>query len=145
MSKEEDEQYEDENNEHEQEEQYEDESYENGGDNNRENNREDIEEVEENENNEQNFERLNNGKEMNDKIKKNNNYYQLQKENEIELGCIKEEKKINQLNIIKDDYIEIHGEKKPLKLEINSESNLSLIKKENKPIIEIQKVQNPTI
>ena len=142
MSKEEDEQYEDENNEHEQEEQYEDESYENGGDNNRENNREDIEEVEENENNEQNFERLNNGKEMNDKIKKNNNYYQLQKENEIELGCIKEEKKINQLNIIKDDYIEIHGEKKPLKLEINSESNLSLIKKENKPIIEIQKVQN---
>ena len=75
------------------------------------------------------------------KINKNI-YYKLQKENEIELNGINPENKNRQLNIIKDDNIEIHGKKKPQILEINTESNIELINKRDIPIIEIQKIQN---
>ena len=75
------------------------------------------------------------------KINKNI-YYKLQKENEIELNGINYENKNRQLNIIKDDNIEIHGKKKPQILEINTESNIELINKRDIPIIEIQKIQN---
>ena len=115
-------------------EQYEqnEEEEENGEDNN---NRENYQEVEEDEQ----FEEIKRDSE-NKMIK--NNYYKIQKKNEIELTPINRKNKKEELNIIKDDDIEIHGKKKPRILMINKESNVELIKQEHKPFIEIEKVQN---
>ena len=99
------------------------------------NNREDYQEIEEDEQ----FEEIK--KDSEKKIKKNI-YYEIQKKNEIELTPVNKRNKNEDLNIIKDDNIEIHGKKKPRILIINKESNIELIKQEHKPFIEIQKVQN---
>ena len=130
ITKERDEQDEDEVNE--QEEQVEEEEVNNANENE---NREENEEIEEDEQ----IQKMNNN--STNKIKKNI-FYKLQKETEIELNGINEEINNKQLNIIKDDNIEIHGEKKPQIYEINIESNIELINKRNKPVIEIEKVQN---
>ena len=105
-------------------------------DNNANDNIEEDQEIEEDEQFRENEDNNNTGK-----IKRNI-YYQIQKKNEIELNPNPTKLKNEQLNIIKDDNIEIHGEKKLPILEINTESNIELIKQEHKPIIEIQKVQN---
>ena len=95
---------------------------------------------------------------------KKNNDLQFQKENEIELDAIRNNKPLIQIqkvesiqsnnnilrqkknnnifNITKDDKIEIIRGKKPLVLEMNNESNIELIKERREPIIQIQKVQS---
>ena len=100
----------------------------------------------------------------NNRKEKKNNILQLQKGDEIELESIQEKKPIMQIqkveeiqsksdkstqknnnvifNIISDKKIEIIGIKKPLILEMNTESNLELIKEVHEPIIEIEKVES---
>ena len=93
--------------------------------------------------------------------------FTLQKENEITLKAIKEKKplfKIEKFQILemsnkpklkqqknkiklkiindKNNKVEIIGHKNPLFLEINKESNLEFIKKKNKQIIKIQRVES---
>ena len=128
ISKEKDEQYEEELDEQEEQAEEEDE-------NNINENREDIEEIEEDEQ----IQKTNKNSE--NKVKKNI-LYKLQKETEVELNGINQQINNKQLNIIRDDNIEIHGMKKPKIYEINTESNIALINRRNKPIIEIEKVQN---
>ena len=132
ISKEKDEQSEEELNEPEDQEQVEEED-----ENNVNENKDDNEEVEEDE---QIQKRNNNNT---NKVKKNI-FYKLQKETEIELNGIEQQINKNELNIIKDDNIEIKGKKKPHSqiYEINAESNIELISPRHKPLIEIEKVQN---
>ena len=80
-------------------------------------------------------------KDSENKIKKNI-YYEIQRKNGIKLTPLNKRIKNEQLNIINDDNFEIHGEKKPRILVINSESNIELIKQEYKPSLEVQKIQN---
>ena len=135
ISKEKDEQNEEELNE--QEEQEEQEQAEEEDENNVNENKEDNEEIEEDEQ----IQRTDNN--STNKVKKNI-FYKLQKETEIELNGINQPTSNNQLNIIKDDIIEIHGKKKPHPqiYEINTESNIELISPRHKQLIEIEKVQN---
>ena len=135
ISKEKDEQNEEELNE--QEEQEEQEQAEEEDENNVNENKEDNEEIEEDEQ----IQRTDNN--STNKVKKNI-FYKLQKETEIELNGINQPTSNNQLNIIKDDNIEIHGKKKPHPqiYEINTESNIELISPRYKQLIEIEKVQN---
>ena len=94
------------------------------------------------------------------RIKQNNNYnLQLQKGNEKEINYMLEKVPIiqgyqssndklrqnnynNKYNIIKDDKVEIIGEKKPVVLEMNNESSLELRKEKQYPVIKIEKVQS---
>ena len=127
MAKEKDEQYEAESNE--QEEQNEEEgNYENEDG-------QDYQEIEEDE-------QFRDIKRNNENKSKKIVHYEIQKKNEIELNPKKNKIKKEQLNIIKDNNIEIIGMKKPKILEINSESNIELLNQIHKPFIEIQKVQN---
>ena len=116
------------------------------------NNKKDIEELEEEEHH-----TIQLSKKVNKKID-----LKLQKENEIKLEgkdekipnmqienfqvfqeSNKKAKQNNSLfNIISDDNIEIVGQKKPLILEMNNESNIELIKNKPVSIIKIQKVQS---
>ena len=103
-------------------------------------NKGEIEEIEEEE--QQQSEMTNNN--INYKEDKNN--LKLQKENDIKLSGKKEnkeQKNNNKLNIIiNDDNIQIIGEKKPKIFEINEESQLELLKKENHQLFDIEKVQS---
>ena len=121
-------------------------------------NKEEIEELEEEEQHQI---------QLSNNIKDKQNDYKLQKENEINLVGIKEKKPImkigkfqlfqkgnnvnqkqkktySRLRIIRDNKIQIKGIKKQSKsfLEINKESNVELLRKENNPIIEIERVQS---
>ena len=128
MTKEKDEQYEVELNEQE-EQNEENENYENEDE-------QEYQEIEEDEK----FQEIH--RDNNENKSKKNICYEIQKKNEIELNPKKNIIKKEQLNIIKDNNIEILGLKKQKILEINSESNIELLNKKQKPLIEIQKVQN---